>query len=116
MPSFQHRHYRPAIYYCRVTGCSRSFKSEPALKRHQTNLHIVPEALRPQRRPNANPQDAHLEPPHVEDTDTEDLGTPFPPQYEIGDGFFVERHPILDGEHRPSTRCPLFTALHRNTM
>ena len=101
MPSFQARHYRPAIHHCRVTGCSRSFKSESALKRHQTNVHVVPEALRPQQRLDEIPQDTHSEPPHVGETDAQHLSTPPPPQYETADGFTIERHPILDGEYGP---------------
>lgn len=102
MPSSQVRFYRPAIFGCSVAGCSRSFKSEPALKRHQTNLHIVPEALRP-RPPNTSAQDAHIEPPHLEDTETQ-LDEPHVPQSESApdqpyDGFSMERHPILDGEY-----------------
>ena len=100
-PQARLRLYRLATYHCCVAGCSRSFKSEPALKRHQTNTHVVPEALRPQQRPNTNPQD-NSEPPHIVDTDADHLGTPPPPQYEMVDGFSVEKHPILDGEH-----CPL---------
>jgi hypothetical protein len=95
MPSSCAQLYRPAIYHCCVTGCSRSFKSEPALKRHQTNLHIVPEALCPQQHPNANPQDTHSEPPDVGDIDAQQLDTPPPPQYEMADGFSMEKHPIL---------------------
>jgi hypothetical protein len=39
-----------------------------------------------------------MEPPILEENDTEHLG---PSQYEYADGFYVERHPILDGKRDP---------------
>jgi hypothetical protein len=101
MPASQACFHHPAIFGCSVTGCSRAFKSEPTLKRHQTNVHVVPQALcpRPRHNPNAQPAQAtQMEPPILEENDTEHLG---PSQYESADGFYVERHPILDGKCDP---------------
>jgi hypothetical protein len=39
-----------------------------------------------------------MEPPILEENDTEHLGLS---QYESADGFYVERHPILDGKRDP---------------
>ena len=93
-PSSQVRFHRPAIFGCCVTGCSRTFKSEPSLRRHQTNKHTVPEALRPQWHPHIDIQDVDLEPPpHLYYADTQRFGTP-PPRYETVGGFCMERHPV----------------------
>lgn len=72
------------------------FKSEPTLKHHQTNVHIVPQALRPRPRHHPNAQATHMGSPNLEDDDTQHLGTS---QYVSADGFYTEGHPILDGEH-----------------
>ena len=98
MPPFEAPLHRLAIFTCSVTGCSRTFKSESSLKRHQTNKHVVPEALRPRRRPNADTQDANSDP---NDADTQHPDTHTLPHYKTADGFDVERHPILDGERDP---------------
>lgn|SRR6266702_57345 len=90
------RNFRPAIFGCSATGCSRAFKSESALKRHQTALHVVPHALRPWHAPDLT-QDAN-EDALLENTDTQpEPLDPYPlPQHQ--DGLHTERHPILDGE------------------
>jgi hypothetical protein len=100
MLSYQPRIFRPAIFICDATGCSRIFKSEPALKRHQTVVHVIPDALRPRH--------AHHE-PHQEHADVQWPDEGSLPQDEMraddsypDDGLSTEMHPILDGEHQSS--------------
>ena len=83
-----------------MTGCSRVFKSEPALKRHQTAVHVVPDALHPRHAVNLTQNTRN------EDTGSpaEDMDVPFEsnvlPDPEDGHhyGLYTETHPILDGE------------------
>lgn len=103
MLSSRPRIFRPAIFSCGVTGCSRAFKSEPGLKRHQTSVHVVPDALRPQRVPRTSANNTQHETP-LEDSDAQTDEVPLhnPRDSYIYDGLDSETHPILDGECKSS--------------
>ncbi|KAF8262289.1 hypothetical protein EI94DRAFT_1704901 [Lactarius quietus] len=83
---------------CDANGCSRNFKSESALRCHQTTVHIIPHALRPplphhkshQEREDLQPA-FHDGSPHSQDE------APIPNLHYISDGFHMEAHTILDG-------------------
>ncbi len=90
MPVISTRDYRPAVFACPVIGCSQFFKSDVALKRHQTVIHTVPEALRCHQCPNTSVE-ARADLFHSEGTYVDNPG-------HLYDGIHTEIHPILDGE------------------
>lgn len=96
------RDFRPAIFSCDMIGCSRSFKSEAALKRHKTAVHVIPNALRPSH-PHNEPLQEHAA---VESPDEAVLPQDDTPVPNLSyDGFQIETHLILDGERYASTSC-----------
>ncbi|KAF8271286.1 hypothetical protein EI94DRAFT_1698242 [Lactarius quietus] len=97
MPSSKASLHHLAIFSCSVTSCSRMFKSESSLKCHWTSKHLIPEALHPQQQPNADPQDANLDHPYLDDTNTQHPDTLPLPHEKTSNSFNMERHPILDG-------------------
>ena len=54
-----------------------------------------------------------MKPPIVEDDDSHHLDDS---QCQSGDGFYVERHPILDGKHDPYLMMYSSMTIHRNAM
>jgi hypothetical protein len=97
--------FRPAIFSCSVTGCTRSFKSESALKRHQTAFHIVPDTLHPRHGPdltrntNEHPlfEDADVQPPDDYPLPQDEFTFNECQDAHPYDGLHMNRHPILDG-------------------
>ena len=98
------RIFRPATFHCSVTGCSRVFKSEPALKHHQTVVHVIPDALRPPRTQHERRQES------IDVQWPDGLGGSLPQDETrlradgsyLNDGLYTETHPILDGEYKSS--------------
>ena len=97
------RNFRPAIFTCNTIGCSKSFKSEAALKRHQTAVHVIPDALRPSH-PHHEPCQEHtaVEFPNEVGLSQDEAPIPNLPYH---DGFHIKTHPILDGECYASSSC-----------
>jgi hypothetical protein len=92
----------PAIFSCDTIGCTRSFKSEPALRCHQTTVHIIPNALRPAH-PNPEPLQEHTDVQFPDGGSLSQDELPAPDLCYNHDGFHIKTHPILDGECHSSS-------------
>ncbi|KAN0129867.1 hypothetical protein V8E53_012339 [Lactarius tabidus] len=87
--------FRPAIFSCDTIGCTRSFKSEPALRCHQTTVHIIPDALCPAP-PNPEPLQEHTDMQFPDGGSLSQDELPTPDLCYNHDSFHIKTHPILD--------------------